>query len=247
VIAEPWIGKILRGEKSWEMRSRGCNIRGKIALIRKGSGQVVGTAELAGCLPPLTTAGAYAAAEPQHAIPPADQPRAFAGGWITPWVLADVRALPMPVAYRHPSGAVTWVNLDAEVAEAVHRQVVGVPAPATTKAAPPSATPKHSVDVRHVIVTGGNLRNGHLYVPLDFFPPDTIGGGNKATSAARTILVTFAPGRTAHTDIAGDKRILRDRASTGDFFASAGVQEGDVVRISRTGPYEYEIAKADDV
>lgn len=44
VIAEPWIGLILDGSKTWEMRSRATRKRGRIALIRKGSGQVVGVA-----------------------------------------------------------------------------------------------------------------------------------------------------------------------------------------------------------
>ena len=122
VIAEPWVGKILRGEKTWEMRSRGCKIRGLIALVRKGSGHVVGTAELADCLSPLQTAEAYAAAEARHGIPPAEQPKAIAGGWVIPWVLKGVRPLARPVPYRHPSGAVTWVNLEPDVIAAVEAQ-----------------------------------------------------------------------------------------------------------------------------
>ena len=46
VIDEPWITAILKGEKTWEMRKRNCKIRGEIALIRKGSGLVVGTAHV---------------------------------------------------------------------------------------------------------------------------------------------------------------------------------------------------------
>jgi hypothetical protein len=45
IIDEPWIGLILSGQKTWEMRKTACHHRGSIALIRKGSGQVVGRAE----------------------------------------------------------------------------------------------------------------------------------------------------------------------------------------------------------
>jgi hypothetical protein len=114
VIDEPWISAILRGEKTWEMRKGVCKLRGPIALIRKGSGQVVGIAEVAHCRPPLSTLQAYAEAEPYHRIPPERQQRAFADGWRTPWVLANARPLTKPVPYRHPLGAVIWVNLEPE-------------------------------------------------------------------------------------------------------------------------------------
>jgi len=42
IIDEPWISKILSGEKTLEMRSRHTKIRGRIGLIRKGSGLIVG-------------------------------------------------------------------------------------------------------------------------------------------------------------------------------------------------------------
>ncbi|HUO11163.1 MAG TPA: hypothetical protein VMU37_00250, partial [Caulobacteraceae bacterium] len=217
-----------------------CTIRGPIGLIRKGSGQVVATAELADCLPPLLTAETYAAAEPRHGIPPAQQAAAMAGGWLTPWVLENIH--PLPVGYRHPSGAVTWVNLEPEVAEAVRMRLGRPSALALAASAPRGCV----VEVRDVVVTGGNLRNQHLYVPLDFFPDDAVGGTSKDEPAPRLVRVTFRPGVTVETDIPNGRRFLRERAAFGDFYARAGVQEGDVVRITRRRPYEYEIAKAED-
>ena len=46
IIREPWIGMILAGRKTWEMRSRQTPYRGRIGLIRKGTGMVVGIAEI---------------------------------------------------------------------------------------------------------------------------------------------------------------------------------------------------------
>jgi hypothetical protein len=37
IIDEPWIGYIISGTKTWEMRSRNTAIRGSIGLIRKGA------------------------------------------------------------------------------------------------------------------------------------------------------------------------------------------------------------------
>jgi hypothetical protein len=122
VIDEPWITAILKGDKIWEMRKKNCNIRGEIALIRKGSGLVVGTANVVDSRPPIVTRADYAAAEPKHCIPPGRQDRAFADGWRTPWVLANAKSLQKPVRYRHPVGAVVWVNLEPDVTAQVQVQ-----------------------------------------------------------------------------------------------------------------------------
>ena len=46
-IREPWIDMILAGKKKWEIRSKFTKKIGPVALIRSGSGTVVGTACLA--------------------------------------------------------------------------------------------------------------------------------------------------------------------------------------------------------
>jgi hypothetical protein len=93
-------------------------------------------------------------------------------------------------------------------------------------------------------VTGGNIRNGHIYLPLDFFPEDAIGGSNKTSAAPRQITVVFQPGATVQTDIDRTKRILRNRAPVPDFFARANIAEGDKVRITRTAPHTFQFEKA---
>lgn len=54
VIAQPWITKILNGEKTWEMRSSNTSVRGPVALIEKGSGTIVGIATIEDSIGPLT-------------------------------------------------------------------------------------------------------------------------------------------------------------------------------------------------
>jgi ASCH domain len=51
VIAEPWISLILSGEKTWEMRPKVTSYRGPLAVIRKGSGMVIGIVNLVDCIP----------------------------------------------------------------------------------------------------------------------------------------------------------------------------------------------------
>lgn len=111
IIDAPWIDLILSGEKVWEMRSRNCSIRGRIGLIRKGSGQVVGTADLDDCLGPFSEKE-LSHERDKHAITEdrmAD--KVWMSKWNHAWVLKNVEALPEPVSYNHPNGAVTWVNI----------------------------------------------------------------------------------------------------------------------------------------
>lgn len=109
VIAEPWISLILSGRKTWEMRGRGTSIRGRIGLIRKGTGLVVGEAVLAGSLPPLDVEGMLAT-QSRHRIDP-ETLAALGGRWNVPWVLEGAMEWKAPVPYVHPRGAVTWVVL----------------------------------------------------------------------------------------------------------------------------------------
>lgn len=100
------------------MRSRPTHERGRIGLIRKGTGLVVATAELAGCLPPLDPTG-FAANRHRHGIPAAMDQDVLAAGWVHPWVLRDIRPLAQPVVAGQKSGAVTWVTLSAAAAAAL--------------------------------------------------------------------------------------------------------------------------------
>lgn len=122
IIDEPWIGRILAGSKTWEMRSRLCRYRGPIALIKKGSKHVVGVARVVDCRPAITDAMAFAKAERFHGIRPTEQAAAFEKGWTTAWVLADARAIRKPVAYLH-TAQVNWVTLSPDVAAKVSRQM----------------------------------------------------------------------------------------------------------------------------
>lgn len=68
IIADPWVSLIASGEKTWELRSRNTMVRGRIALIKKGSGMVVGVAELIGTRPKLSQVELKANV-PRHRVP----------------------------------------------------------------------------------------------------------------------------------------------------------------------------------
>ena len=121
IIDEPWISLILAGKKDWEMRSRPTQVRGPIALIRKGSGQVVGTANVTGNHGPLGLEELLSNAS-RHCVPMVEFESGRAMKWTTAWQLELATPLAVPVSYKHPSGAVIWVNLDPDVAVAIQAQ-----------------------------------------------------------------------------------------------------------------------------
>lgn len=126
IIDEPWISKILAGEKVWEMRSQATAVRGPIALIRKGSGQVVGVVRVTGCRGPLSVDQLRDNAD-RHRVPMEEFETGRAAKWTTAWELAGAQGLQHPVPYQHPFGAVIWVNLDSGVQAAVLAQVEDLP------------------------------------------------------------------------------------------------------------------------
>jgi len=115
VIDDPWIKLILAGTKTWEMRSTATSYRGRVALIRKGTGHIFGVCDLAESLGPLD-AIAWRAHRGAHAIPVRQD--SAVERWPYAWVLRSVRVFRRPISYLHPRGAVIWVCLSPEVVEA---------------------------------------------------------------------------------------------------------------------------------
>lgn len=124
VVSEPWLTRILEKGKRWEMRSAKTNRRGPIALIEKGSGQVVGVAELVDVKGPFSNEE-MAANEASHQIPP-ELYGASNYKWHYAWVLENATALPSAVPYKHKSGAVIWVQLDERAQQGIAEQLANM-------------------------------------------------------------------------------------------------------------------------
>lgn len=124
IIDEPWISRIINGEKDWEMRSTSSRIRGPIGLIRKGSLQVVGIADFHHVSGPYDNQQLGVNTH-HHTIPSVmfDEP---GYKWRYAWELRDAQALAIPVSYQHKNGAVTWVELNPEAAEMISQQLSGI-------------------------------------------------------------------------------------------------------------------------
>jgi ASCH domain len=108
IIKSPWIDYIFQGKKTWEIRGSNTKIRGTIALIKSGSGKVYGTVELVDCK--KLSLEEYQEGERYHCIPKKEclNPRYKS---IYAWVLQNPVLYDEPIPYKHPQGAVIWVNL----------------------------------------------------------------------------------------------------------------------------------------
>jgi len=116
IIKSPYIDRILAGTKTWEMRSTNTNLRGSIALIKQGSGQIIGVANLIDVKGPLSDQEKIDNIN-QHQISVERLQAGDTAKWNIAWVLESAQLLDKPINYQHPNGAVIWVNLEAKVQE----------------------------------------------------------------------------------------------------------------------------------
>jgi len=116
VIKSPYIEKIISGSKTWEMRSTLTKIRGPIALIKQGSGQIIGVANLVDTKGPLSQQDKINAMD-KHQISIDRLQSGETDKWNSAWVMENAQPLISPINYQHPNGAVIWVNLEPQVQE----------------------------------------------------------------------------------------------------------------------------------
>jgi hypothetical protein len=121
ILKEPWIDLILTGEKVWEIRGSNTKIRGTIALIKSGSGSVVGLCDLKDVVGPLSLSK-FRRSKSFHAIPSNQLKNGLPYQNTYAWVLDNTICLRKPVSYRHPRGAVIWVNLPNTVIKQIYNQ-----------------------------------------------------------------------------------------------------------------------------
>ena len=116
IIKSPYIDRILAGTKTWEMRSTSTSQRGPIALIKQGTGQIVGVANLVGIKGPLSEQDKLNNID-RHQISEERLQSGDTEKWNIAWILESAQLLDTPIDYQHPNGAVIWVNLEPQVQE----------------------------------------------------------------------------------------------------------------------------------
>lgn len=103
---------------------------------------------------------------------------------------------------------------------------------------------------RLISITGGNLRNGHIYLSghHDFFPAESYGGPAHSAPARRLLELSIEGlGEPVETDIARNgsngkpRNFFRKRGWVRRFFKKHDIREGDVVALEKTGEFSYRI------
>jgi len=122
LIRSPWIDRILDGSKTWEIRGNRTGKQGRIALIKSGSGTVVGVADLVGVTGPLRLAELVVNAQKAGFLQ-SEAPKRLPYKRTFAWILNNPKRLEQPVAYVHPSGSVIWVSLSPTVSNRILRQL----------------------------------------------------------------------------------------------------------------------------
>ena len=108
IIRQPWIDKILAGDKTWELRGSRTHKRSRIALIQSGSGLVVGECDLIDCIGPLDklmftkNIDKHGSSYSFEELP---YKQTFA------WILRNAKRYQTPKPYTHLQGAIIWVKI----------------------------------------------------------------------------------------------------------------------------------------
>lgn len=115
IVKGKWLDLILDGDESgpklWEIRGTGTQVRGRVGLIRSGSGLIVGSTEIVGSS--LLLKYDFETFRHLHKISGPYEELPYAEPHI--WYLNESIRFPAPIPYRHPHGAVIWVNLEGRM------------------------------------------------------------------------------------------------------------------------------------
>lgn len=122
VIQSVPLRKLLSGTKTLELRSRPTRQLGPIALIEKGSGTVVGVANIVSNVGPMEYAE-FERRATEHGVEPERLRAVFEKGYVYGWALANVLELRTPVPYVHRG--MSQVILDPAAVEALAHQLRG--------------------------------------------------------------------------------------------------------------------------
>ena len=108
VIKSPYIEDILDGIKKVEIRGSNTKVRGRIILLKSGSGLALGTVEIISSEEwTLEQYNNWNYRKDNNKLPVTHLPynKTYA------WHLANPIKFEVPIPYKHPSGAIVWVNL----------------------------------------------------------------------------------------------------------------------------------------
>jgi hypothetical protein len=114
IIKSSWANLILEGLKTWEIRSSNTKIRGTVYIIKSGTGMIYGSVDIVGSL--FVPRAMFPRFYYRHQVPAAKEikyKRLFA------WEMENHLKFIDPVPFKHPQGAVIWVDFDEPTQELI--------------------------------------------------------------------------------------------------------------------------------
>ena len=112
IIKSAWVNLILEGKKVWEIRGSNTKIRGEVSLIKSGSGLVIGKVTLSDSI--KLSLKEYKLGSAYHCVDSKDNHELPYKNTYA-WVLEKPEIYEYPIPYKHPMGAVIWVDLSKAV------------------------------------------------------------------------------------------------------------------------------------
>lgn len=110
IVKKRWLDLVFEGKKTWELRGSRTAVRGKIGLIEKGSGTVMGTCEVVDVEGPLSLS-VLKGSTARHGVPAGEFGETPPYKQTFAWVLDNALRYSKPRPYKHPSGAAIWVTV----------------------------------------------------------------------------------------------------------------------------------------
>lgn len=96
-----------------------------------------------------------------------------------------------------------------------------------------------------ILLTPGNIRQGHFYLPkaIDLFPADALGGKNKSEMAKPIEVIFSDTGDVVLTDIDSEKSLFRSaRGESKRFIQKHRLTAGDKIYITKTGERQFSVS-----
>lgn len=108
IIKSPYIDDILNGIKKWEVRGAPTKIRGRIVLLQSKTGLALGTVDIDDVKQiSIEEYNNWDYRKDNNKLPVDDLPykKTYA------YILSNPVKFNRPIKYKHPNGAIIWVNL----------------------------------------------------------------------------------------------------------------------------------------
>ncbi|CAK9097637.1 MutS protein-like 4 [Durusdinium trenchii] len=109
-VKSQWLALLLSGEKTWEIRTKNCRVRGDVAVMASGSSFVYGFVEIVDCQ--KRSPAELSGGKRFHLVPDDEIEKYTNGQAAYAWVISRPRILVRPLAVRRAQSSINWVKLD---------------------------------------------------------------------------------------------------------------------------------------